>query len=100
MSWLGVVLDMLVDNHTVVGVDAGLDTWDSLLIFFPFLAAEVEDDALALLFLFQRGVQIILLEDVDDDNSGVILELGGVFWLLIGEVDGGVLPTAPSACSR
>ena len=100
MSWLGVVLDMLVDNHTVVGVDAGLDTWDSLLIFFPFLAAEVEDDALALLFLFQRGVQIIFLEDVDDDNSGVILELGGVFWLLIGEVDGGVLLTAPSACSR
>ena len=62
-----------MDLFTEVGVEIGLVDWDTLLLLF--LAAE-EDDFLAMLFLFHKGVQITLL--LDDDASGVILVLGGV----------------------
>ena len=97
LNWVGVVLDMVLMNIlTEVGVDVGLVNWDTL--FLLFLAAE-EDNILALLFLFHKGVQITLLLDVDGD-SGVISVLGGVLWLLVADVDGGGLPVPPSARSR
>ena len=48
------MLDMLKVILARDGVDAGLDNWDILFIFiFPLLAAEKEDDSLALLFLLK-----------------------------------------------
>ena len=92
------MLDMLMEKLVEVGVDAGLDNLDNLF-FLALLAAEEEDDNLALLFLFHSGVQNTLLLDVDEE-SGVISVFGGVLWLLIGDVNGGVLPIAPSAWAR
>ena len=98
LNWVGVVLDMLMDKLAEVGVDAGLDNWDNLFLL-PLLTAEEEDDNLGLLFLFHYGVQMTLLLDVDGE-AGVISVVGGVHWLLIGDVGGDVLPTVPSAWSR
>jgi hypothetical protein len=67
---------------------------------FPLLAAEKEDDSLALLFLFHSGVQMTLAFDGDGDgDAGVISAGGGVLWLDSCDVDGAVPPTAPSAWS-
>ena len=82
---------MMMDIFAVVGDDAGLLNWDILLL--PLLAAEKEDDCLALLFLFQSGVQMTLALDGDGD-AGVISAGGGVLWLGSWDV---VPPTAPSA---
>ena len=59
-----------MDFFAVVGADVGLLDWDTLL--WIFLAAE-EDNFLARLFLFHKGVQMTLFLEV----SGVILVLGG-----------------------
>ena len=91
-------MDMLMDILAGVGDAAGLDNWDILFIF-PLLAAEEEDDNLALLFLFHNGVQMTLLL-LGDGEVRVISVVGGVLWILTGDVCGGVLPTAPSAWSR
>ena len=71
-NWLGVVLDMvLMDFLAVVCVEVGLLDLDTLL--WLFLVAE-EDDFLAMLLLFHKGVQITRFLDA----SGVILMLSGV----------------------
>ena len=66
LNWVGVVSDMLMDVFAVVGDEDGLLNWDFLCLFmFPVLAAEKEDDSLALLFLFHSGVQMTLTLDGD-----------------------------------
>ena len=68
---------MLMDIFAGVGDD------DILCLFLsPLLAAEKEDDSLALLFLFHNGVQMTLLLD-GDGEAGVISAVGGVLWLII-----------------
>ena len=92
---------MLMDISSVVGDDAGLLNWDNLCLFLlPLLAAEKEDDCLALLFLFlfHSGVQMTLALDGDGD-AGVISAGGGVLWLYSWDVGCVVMPTAPSAWS-
>ena len=74
---------MLMDIFAGVGDDDGLDNWDFLCLFLsPLLAAEKEDDSLALIFLFHSGVQMTLLLD-GDGEAGVISAVGGVLWLII-----------------
>ena len=83
LNWVGSVLDMLMDMLAGVGDDGWLDNWDILFIFLsPLLAAEKEDDSLALLFLFHCGVQMTLLLD-GDGEVWVISAVGGVLWLII-----------------
>ena len=90
---------MVLDKHTGVDLGTGFCNWD--LLCDLFFAAEVdEDDSLALAFLFHRGAQMTFLFDGGEDCSWVILVFGGVLGVLIGVVDGGVPPTAPSSCCR
>ena len=57
------------------------------VIFNDFLAVD------GVGFLFHSGVQMTLFLE----TSGVILEFGGVLWLLGGDSDGGRLPGTPVA---
>ena len=101
LNWLGLLLDLMMDIHTGVGVDAGFSNWYFLFLFLFFAADDDEDDSLALAFLFHRGVQMTLLdEDGDEACSWVILVFGGVLGEHIGVGDSGVPPTAPSSCCR
>ena len=99
LNWLGLLLDLMVDMYTEVGVDTGVDNWDLLFLFSFFAADDDEDDSLALAFLFHRGVQMTLLDDDGDEEcSSGILVFGGVLGELVNVGDGGVPPTAPSSC--
>ena len=77
----------LVVDTMMLGIVADVGEVGGLLIKGAVL--------LAVFFLFHRGVQMILFLE----TSGVILEFGGVLWLLAGDSDGGGLPGTPVASS-
>lgn len=85
-----VVLEVMSGDFLAVDGLEGVDV-DVGFFFFPV----DRDDLLSMLFLFHRGVQMILFLE----TSGVILEFGGVLWLLAGDSDGGGLPGTPVASS-
>ena len=85
-----VVLEAMLDFTLDDVGDAWLISRDAFLLGFNFFPVE-EDDILCKLFRFHSGVHITLLA------SGVLLEFGGVLFVLGGVLCGGVRLPCTSA---